>query len=421
MFQNNKGIISGLKQEDSTAKEQNIIHVMDDATSIAQVRIGTEFKDDIAEATHYILDDHLGASTSRLNNTGGLIDRQEYYPFGDSSLRTFDKKRYRYVGKEKDAESGLYYFGARYYSPWTCRFISVDPLAADYPYLTPYNYAGNKPITHKDIDGLQSTGDEPVSGGGGQQGGDDKIYNGGILPEVVITGVKELTEKDIHNMGAGTEFSLFKAVTNYEKYSTEEDFSSLGTYTKNPTQSNEPYHPNPNYHGDRKTYYNDLFIANENYNFSNFASVTVGNLISGEGPENTVFGKDHSINQFMRQIDIVRDAVNQWKKDNSNLPLSEQGTFNKHINYTPIQAVMDLLDSFLMNRDFTTPEQVIGGANVEINPLEDGLLEIRIFNVTSIGSGNIENGKSYMRQPGFEGSQAYRNISQTFIFNYQWR
>ena len=123
----------------------------------------------------------------------------------------------------------------------------------------------------------------------------------------------------------------------------------------------------------------------------------------------------------MRQIDIVRDAVNQWKKDNSNLPLSEQGTFNKHINYTPIQAVMDLLDSFLMNRDFTTPEQVIGGANVEINPLEDGLLEIRIFNVTSIGSGNIENGKSYMRQPGFEGSQAYRNISQTFIFNYQWR
>ncbi|MCB0481265.1 MAG: RHS repeat-associated core domain-containing protein, partial [Flavobacteriales bacterium] len=81
---------------------------------------------------------------------------------GDSSLRTFTKKRYRYVGKEKDQESGLYYYGARYYAPWTCRFISVDPLAADYPYLTPYNYAGNKPITHKDIDGLQGTGDPPV-------------------------------------------------------------------------------------------------------------------------------------------------------------------------------------------------------------------------------------------------------------------
>ena len=56
----------------------------------------------------------------------------------------------------------MYYYGARYYAPWTCRFISVDPLAADYPYLTPYNYAGNKPITHKDIDGLQGTGDPPV-------------------------------------------------------------------------------------------------------------------------------------------------------------------------------------------------------------------------------------------------------------------
>ncbi|MCB0804096.1 MAG: hypothetical protein KDB74_13445, partial [Flavobacteriales bacterium] len=72
------------------------------------------------------------------------------------SLRTFTKKRYRYVGKEKDQESGLYYYGARYYAAWTCRFISVDPLAGKYAMLTPYNNASNSPIKSLDIDGMQN-------------------------------------------------------------------------------------------------------------------------------------------------------------------------------------------------------------------------------------------------------------------------
>jgi hypothetical protein len=42
-------------------------------------------------------------------------------------------------------------------------FISVDPLAADYPFYTPYNYAGNKPVNKIDIDGMQ----EGDKGGGG--------------------------------------------------------------------------------------------------------------------------------------------------------------------------------------------------------------------------------------------------------------
>jgi RHS repeat-associated protein len=89
------------------------------------------------------------------------VNREEYYPFGETCFGAFAKKRYRYVGKEKDNETGLYYYGARYYAAWTCRFVSVDPLADRYMYLTPYNYAGNKPIGDLDIDGMQSTGDPP--------------------------------------------------------------------------------------------------------------------------------------------------------------------------------------------------------------------------------------------------------------------
>ena len=66
----------------------------------------------------------------------------------------------------------LYYYGARYYSPWTCRFVSVDPLAGKYAQLTPYNYAGNEPIGDKDIDGMQSENTQPSgqSAGNSTQG-----------------------------------------------------------------------------------------------------------------------------------------------------------------------------------------------------------------------------------------------------------
>jgi RHS repeat-associated protein len=78
-------------------------------------------------------------------------------------------KRYKYVGKERDEETGLYYYGARYYAAWICRFVSVDPLQFEYPYYTPFQYAGNKPIIAIDLDGLESKSvvqDEEI----GQQG-----------------------------------------------------------------------------------------------------------------------------------------------------------------------------------------------------------------------------------------------------------
>ncbi len=156
------------KETASDTYEKNYLHVMDDKSRIAQRRVGTSFPDDITEDTFYVLDDHLGSSNARLNySTGAVIDREEYYPFGDSSLRTFSKKRYRYVGKEKDLESGLYYYGARYYSAWTCRFISVDALAKRFAQLSPYNYSENNPINDKDIDGNQKgSSKESVQGGG---------------------------------------------------------------------------------------------------------------------------------------------------------------------------------------------------------------------------------------------------------------
>ncbi|NEN25816.1 RHS repeat-associated core domain-containing protein [Cryomorpha ignava] len=136
----------------------NTIKISDDGALIATIRVGNNVDDD-TPAIKYIVGDHLNNSSAVLKTTGTLINREEYYPFGETSFGSYQYKRYRYNGKEKDEESGLYEYGQRYYAPWLCRFVSVDPIAEDYPQLSSYNYAGNKPITHVDIEGLQSSDD----------------------------------------------------------------------------------------------------------------------------------------------------------------------------------------------------------------------------------------------------------------------
>jgi RHS repeat-associated protein len=166
------GIYEYHRLENGTIYKKSYAHVADGSSKVLSIRVGDVFPDDISDTVVVNLEDQLGGTTIRLNSSGNVIDREEYYPFGDSSLRTFSKKQYRYVGKEKDAESGLYYYGARYYSAWTCRFISVDALAKKYNQLTPYQNAGNNPVGDKDIDGNKS--EKTPEGGGQKEGGGKK-------------------------------------------------------------------------------------------------------------------------------------------------------------------------------------------------------------------------------------------------------
>ena len=104
----------------------------------------------------YQYDNHLGSASLELDEFANIISYEEYHPFGTSSYRLgtneaeVQLKRYRYVGKESDEETGLYYFGARYYAGWIGRWISVYPLKEKYLNLTPYNYCANNPIYFTD-------------------------------------------------------------------------------------------------------------------------------------------------------------------------------------------------------------------------------------------------------------------------------
>ncbi|HWB64753.1 MAG TPA: RHS repeat-associated core domain-containing protein, partial [Chitinophagales bacterium] len=118
-----------------------------------ELRIGAYSDDDMVTNT-YAINDYLSSAVIRLKDDGGVYDKEEFYPYGDSSLRTWGKKRYRYTGKEKDQESGLYYYAARYYCCWTGKFQTVDPLTAKFVHQSSYCYADCNPIVKNDPTGM---------------------------------------------------------------------------------------------------------------------------------------------------------------------------------------------------------------------------------------------------------------------------
>ncbi len=80
----------------------------------------------------------------------------EYVPFGEVFIEERNNTwntPYLFNGKELDEETGLYYYGARYYNPRVSQWLSVDPLAEKYPSISPYVYVANNPINAIDPDG----------------------------------------------------------------------------------------------------------------------------------------------------------------------------------------------------------------------------------------------------------------------------
>ena len=65
--------------------------------------------------------------------------------------------RYKYTEKERDAETGYDYFGARYYDARVGRFLAVDPHMSTSPGLSSYLYSGNNPLAFVDPTGMDST------------------------------------------------------------------------------------------------------------------------------------------------------------------------------------------------------------------------------------------------------------------------
>lgn len=148
---------------------------------IKMTQTGQIFFQQQSPQVYFFHADHLGSSNVITDKTGAVVERAEFYPFG---LLRYDQaiqfeSAYRFTGKERDQESGLDYFGARYFSPVTGRFVSVDPLQAkpgNPQDLNVYSYVKNNPMAFIDPRGLssESLGPDLLDGDQNNKGSEDK-------------------------------------------------------------------------------------------------------------------------------------------------------------------------------------------------------------------------------------------------------
>jgi RHS repeat-associated protein len=140
--------------------ERETLHVMDDKQRIALVEMrALDDEQDVSQRLiRYQFGNHLGSSSLELDEQAQIISYEEYAPYGSTTYQavrsqTETAKRYRYTGKERDEESGLYYHGARYYAAWLGRWATCDSVDADRPNV--YIYVRNCPIRLTDPNGRE--------------------------------------------------------------------------------------------------------------------------------------------------------------------------------------------------------------------------------------------------------------------------
>jgi len=109
----------------------------------------------------YCLEDSQNSSLIELDQDAALISHEHYYPFGGTASLTarsaleVSYKTIRYSGKELD-DTGLYYYGRRYYAAWLQRWISADPMGAVDGWNL-YAMVRNNPVSFVDELGLDNT------------------------------------------------------------------------------------------------------------------------------------------------------------------------------------------------------------------------------------------------------------------------
>jgi len=120
-------------------------------------------RDGTSNTVHYFLADHLGSADVVTGATGAIEKSSVYYPFGGEIPVAGSSvvNPYKFTDKERDSESGLDNFGARYYSATIGRFTSVDPKMITARHLVfpqkwnRYSYVQNTPILRVDPDGME--------------------------------------------------------------------------------------------------------------------------------------------------------------------------------------------------------------------------------------------------------------------------
>jgi RHS repeat-associated protein len=156
---------------------------------------------------------------------------EEMHPYGTSAYRStpsateVSARRYRYTGKERDEETGLDYFGARYYAPWLGRWTTADPLGLQAG-LNLYLYGRASPVRFVDPSGTQEI--DYLEGGSGAGPGAD--------PEAAARTAEEQARLEAERARATQQEDLGEAIKDLQSAKAEAEQAEVSSIDPNATR-----------------------------------------------------------------------------------------------------------------------------------------------------------------------------------------
>ena len=242
------------KYYEYSSQEENRKHLFSGNQAVATITNG---------AIAYHVTDHLSSNSIDLSQEGDVLAISDYRPYGGArtSLQTesYDNN-YKYTGKELDNQTGLYYYGARYYKPEIGRFTSIDPAflligeakafqqrygrslqehLSDPQGLHPYAYARNNPITYTDPTGESGEMWNKVSSMFG------KVME--VMTDVVTAILPPFSDgRDTFEVTFGVDFATRESLSDNEMALTEagadgrNSFRSRATSSRHNSQESRP-------------------------------------------------------------------------------------------------------------------------------------------------------------------------------------
>jgi RHS repeat-associated protein len=152
--------------------------------------------------------DNLGSSNYVTDANGQLYEHLEYFPFGETWVQESSNTQrapYLFTSKELDKETGLYYYGARYFDPRTSVWQSPDPALPAYlsgkpnggvfnpGNLSMYTYAMDNPVRFTDPTGMSSEATQETAA----ETGKEAEKSGGVKTEASMIEHTETHSTDI--------------------------------------------------------------------------------------------------------------------------------------------------------------------------------------------------------------------------------
>ena len=308
------------------------------------------------------------------------------------------KYRYGFNGKENDndvkGEGNQQDYGMRIYDSRLVKFLSVDPLKKDYPWYTPYQFAGNSPIRFIDLDGLEPANNPNVPGANEAR----------AIAEVSTIKIAS----DISN----TLQNLFS-----RGYSEKQKLrGKISCNTRSEYVTDTKGDPLNKYNMKISTAVTLNVDESQAQDFNNYESFVVNqlmkNLVSGSDVDNYDFPINGIISNKFLNSDILNEALSKYKT----------GEIKDGMPYQAEFKGKQLRNDIAKNESiFSSITGFVGSAQITIKKVDSKTLEINIFNITSLTSGDLwkeiypsesKFPKSYVRYP--EIRTPYANISQTF-------